>query len=122
MIGFHSIFDFYDCDPRTLDSRPGLEAILREAAEVGGLTVKSSAFYDFQPGGISGTLLLAESHLCIHTWPEANYAAVDCFTCKKDTDMDAVQSVLTRRLGAGRCDRKDFRRGTDVRGASPQEI
>lgn len=54
---------------------------MRDAALAVGATVMSAAFHRYSPQGVSGTLLIAESHLSIHTWPEHGYAAVDIFTC-----------------------------------------
>ena len=54
---------------------------MRAAAEAAGARIISSQFHRFSPLGVSGVVLIAESHLTIHTWPERGYAAVDVFTC-----------------------------------------
>lgn len=120
MIGFHAIFDLYGCDAAALEDRALVEQTLLDAAAAGGLTVRDRAFHKFEPGGVSGTLLLAESHLCIHTWPESAYAAVDLFTCKKTTDMDAVEQCLRTMLKARTCRRTDLRRGTEIAAADTE--
>ena len=68
-------------DAALLDDAPYLERLLRDAAERARLTVVSSEFHQFSPHGVTGVLLLAESHVSIHTWPEHAYAAVDVFAC-----------------------------------------
>jgi len=116
MIGFHVILDLYDCNAAALTDKKLVKETLCRAAAKGGLTLLGSVFHEFEPNGVSGALLLAESHLCIHTWPESGYAAVDLFTCKKDTDIDGVEECVKSMLKAGRCRRTDMRRGTEIRG------
>jgi S-adenosylmethionine decarboxylase len=81
------------------------------AAKVAGATIMESAFHRFEPQGVSGTVILAESHLSIHTWPEKGYAAMDFYTCGDHTDPWAAcefaaatlcaKSVLTTELKRG---------------------
>jgi S-adenosylmethionine decarboxylase len=78
--GTHLLLDFWDAcnltDPSLID------AVLREAAAAANATVLHSHFHHFGPdGGVSGVLVLAESHISIHTWPERAFAAVDIFMC-----------------------------------------
>lgn len=78
--GMHLLVDLWGatnlCDPAHID------AALREAAEAAGATILHSHFHHFSPnGGVSGVLVLAESHISIHTWPERDFAAVDIFMC-----------------------------------------
>jgi S-adenosylmethionine decarboxylase len=80
-IGRHLIAEFYGCDRLLLDDVARIERLMLAAAEVVGATVMASAFHRYAPQGVSGTLLIAESHLSIHTWPEHRYAAADIFTC-----------------------------------------
>jgi len=115
MIGLHVIFDFYECPLDILSDRERIEEALRQAALDGGLSLLGSVFHEFEPNGVSGALLLAESHLCIHTWPECGYAAADLFTCKKDTDVAAVEKRLRDCLKAGMCRRYEMQRGTEVK-------
>ena len=78
--GMHLLVDLWGAknltDPATIDSA------LREAAEAAGATILHSHFHHFGPdGGVSGVLVLAESHISIHTWPERDFAAIDIFMC-----------------------------------------
>ncbi len=80
-LGRHLIAELYDCDRARIDDVAVVERCLRAAAERVGATVVAGAFHRYAPQGVSGTLLIAESHLSIHTWPEHGYVAADIFTC-----------------------------------------
>jgi S-adenosylmethionine decarboxylase len=80
-IGRHLIAEYYDCPAAIINDVELVSAHLRAAAEVVGATIVSEAFHRYAPQGVSGTLLIAESHLSVHTWPEVGYVAVDIFTC-----------------------------------------
>ena len=78
--GMHLLVDLWGasnlCDPEFIDRA------LREAAEAAGATILHGHFHHFSPnGGVSGVLVLAESHISIHTWPERDFAAIDIFMC-----------------------------------------
>ncbi len=85
-LGRHVLVEFYGCDSQALNQKDQLEAMMRRAAEESGATVVSTAFHLFNPHGVSGVVVIAESHLTIHTWPEYGYAAVDLFTCGDSVD------------------------------------
>lgn len=85
-LGRHVLVEFYGCDPEVLNQKAQLEDMMRSAAEESGATVVSTAFHLFNPHGVSGVVVIAESHLTIHTWPEYGYAAVDLFTCGDSVD------------------------------------
>jgi S-adenosylmethionine decarboxylase len=89
----------------------GIQTMMITAAKAARATVMESAFHRFEPQGVSGTVILAESHLSIHTWPEKGYAAMDFYTCGDHTDpwlacghaaksLDAT-SVLTTEIKRG---------------------
>ncbi len=80
-LGRHLIAEYYDCDPAVLDDVDAVGKHMHAAAAAVGATVVGAVFHRYQPQGVSGTLLIAESHLSVHTWPEARYVAVDIFTC-----------------------------------------
>ena len=97
--GRHVILDVYKADRELLDDPVRLRTLLYEAAQVAGANVKGEHFEKFHPQGVTGVLVLAESHLTIHTYPEYSYAAVDCFTCGRDCDPLAACVHLVERLG-----------------------
>jgi S-adenosylmethionine decarboxylase len=80
-LGTHTLADLYGCDRTILDDAQAIRAILVEAALRCGATIVDSCFHRFSPQGISGVVVIAESHLAVHTWPEHDYAAIDLFTC-----------------------------------------
>jgi len=98
-IGRHLIAEYYDCDRAIIDDVQAVGSHLRAAAEEVGATIVSEAFHRYAPQGVSGTLLIAESHLSIHTWPEVGYVAVDIFTCG-GLDPRPGFRLLEGRLGA----------------------
>ena len=98
-LGRHLLAEFYGCERGVLDDVEAVAAMLRDAAREVGATIVAEAFHRYEPHGVSGTLLIAESHLSVHTWPEHGYVAVDIFTCG-GLDPRAGFALLTRRLGA----------------------
>jgi len=80
-LGRHFLLELKDCDRDLLNDLDSLKKLLKEAAVECGAEVLGDSFHHFSPQGISGVVVIAESHLFIHTWPEHGYAAVDIFTC-----------------------------------------
>jgi S-adenosylmethionine decarboxylase len=80
-LGTHLLVELRDCNSKLLNDLKKVEDILVAAAKEAKATVIESRFHKFSPFGISGVVVIAESHLTIHTWPEYGYAAVDVFTC-----------------------------------------
>lgn len=85
-LGRHILVEFNGCSPEVLDDVTVIEASMVEAARKAGATVIQSTFHHFSPFGVSGVVVIQESHLAIHTWPEYGYAAVDLFTCGDTVD------------------------------------
>ena len=80
-IGRHLIAEYYGCDFDVINNVEYVKTHMCEAANKIGATVLGEKFHQFEPQGVSGTVVIAESHLSIHTWPEKGYVAVDIFTC-----------------------------------------
>ncbi len=80
-LGRHILVEFFGCSADILNDVPLIESSMVGAATDAGATVISSVFHHFSPFGVSGVVVIQESHLAIHTWPEYRYAAVDLFTC-----------------------------------------
>ncbi|MGL1934087.1 MAG: adenosylmethionine decarboxylase [Fibrobacterales bacterium] len=110
-LGRHSIVEFYDCTFEALCDHAVLEQQMVTAAEKSGATVVSSNFHTFNPYGVSGVVVIAESHLTIHTWPEHNYAAVDIFTCGSTLEASHAIDYLTSVLGSSRVTTEELKRG-----------
>ena len=80
-LGKHLLLELKDCNRETLNDLSLLKTMLNQAAAEAGATILGDSFHQFEPQGVSGVIIIAESHLFIHTWPECGYAAVDIFTC-----------------------------------------
>ena len=81
------------------------------AAVDSGATVLGESFHHFSPQGVSGVVVIAESHLSIHTWPEYGYAAVDIFTCGTSVEPEKAAEVLIEKLGAKNHSLMEIQRG-----------
>ncbi len=107
--GMHLLVDLWGAS--RLDNPEHIDAHLREAAIVAGATILHSHFHHFTPnGGVSGVVVLAESHISIHTWPERDFAAVDIFMCGA-CDPHLAIAVLQRAFSPARIDVDEKRRG-----------
>lgn len=80
-LGTHLLVELKECNPEILKNSERVKNAMLSAAKECGATIIDSSFREFSPFGISGVVVIAESHLTIHTWPEYRYAAVDIFTC-----------------------------------------
>jgi spermidine synthase len=85
-LGRHILVEFSGCNAEVLNDVSVIERSMIEAAQIAGATVINSTFHHFSPWGVSGVVVIQESHLAIHTWPEYRYAAVDLFTCGDSVD------------------------------------
>lgn len=85
-LGRHILVEFFGCKPEIMNDVATIEKGMVDAATEAGATVINSTFHHFSPYGVSGVVVIQESHLAIHTWPEYQYAAVDLFTCGDDVD------------------------------------
>ena len=85
-LGRHILAEFSGCDRVLLNDLPAIEAILKEAARQSRATIVDTVFHRYNPHGLSGVVVIAESHISIHTWPEYGYAAADFFTCGEQVD------------------------------------
>ncbi|QEO17176.1 adenosylmethionine decarboxylase [Acetobacter vaccinii] len=107
--GTHLLVDMWGA--KNLDDPERIDQTLREAALTAGATILHSHFHHFTPnGGVSGVVVLAESHISIHTWPERNFAAVDIFMCGA-CDPHMAIPVMQRLFQAKRLDVSEERRG-----------
>lgn len=80
-LGKQILVEFYECNKDILVDSEAIRNAMVEACVIGKATVVADTFHSFSPFGVSGVVVIAESHVAIHTWPEYGYAAVDIFTC-----------------------------------------
>ncbi len=88
-----------NCDKEMLNDLGSIKGTMLTAANEAGATVLGESFHRFNPHGISGVVIIAESHLFIHTWPEYGYAAADIFTCGNSVHPEKAAQILIRKLG-----------------------
>jgi S-adenosylmethionine decarboxylase len=112
-LGKHIVCELSGCDPAALTDVDSIHAMMISAAKAARATIMESAFHRFEPQGVSGTVILAESHLSIHTWPEKGYAAMDFYTCGDHTDPWLACEVAAEALKAKSVLTTEFRRGIE---------
>ncbi|MEO1366970.1 MAG: adenosylmethionine decarboxylase [Acidobacteriota bacterium] len=110
-LGHQLLLDLAGVARHRLDDLDRLRSVLVEAASSAGATVVEERFHRFEPHGVSGVLILAESHLAIHTWPELGTAAVDVFTCGDATLTSRVADRVEASLQPEVARRQHFERG-----------
>jgi S-adenosylmethionine decarboxylase proenzyme len=111
VLGHQILIEMYGCDARILTDSAMLESTVTRAATEAGATVVNTVFHNFAPSGISGAVIIAESHITVHTWPEFSYAAVDVFTCGETIDARAVMALLVKFFAARDYAARSFDRG-----------
>lgn len=109
-LGIHILVEYYNCNKEILKNVEIIEQSMLTAAKESKATIVESVFHQFNPWGVSGAVIIAESHLTIHTWPEHAYAAVDLFTCG-DIDYEVGLNTLKVFLESKRCEVKKMFRG-----------
>ena len=118
-LGRHLLLELFDCDVEAINNLDAVKTVLVEAARRARATIVDVIFHEFNPFGISGVVVIAESHLSIHTWPEYRYAAVDIFSCGSMLQPDKAVAYLVEQFGAERMSIVELRRGVQVRGSVP---
>ena len=108
-LGRHLLLELFDCDSEAINSLNIVKTSMVEAAKRAQATIVDVVFHEFNPFGISGVVVIAESHLAIHTWPEAGFVTVDVYVCNYTTDNTAKAQRLFEALeGALKPARKRF--------------
>jgi S-adenosylmethionine decarboxylase len=97
-LGSHLLIDLWGVPVGLLDDLDGLRQVIEKSARAGGATVIESHFHRFNPQGVSGVVILAESHVAIHTWPEIGFVAGDVFTCGEPEICRSIVDNLVARL------------------------
>jgi S-adenosylmethionine decarboxylase proenzyme len=110
-LGRHILAEFFQCDSEILNDTSKIEKLMCDAAEKCGATIVESVFHTFNPFGVSGVVVIQESHLAIHTWPEYGYAAVDVFTCGDTVDPWVAAEYLKESLASREVTTVELTRG-----------
>lgn len=112
-VGHHYIVEASGCDPDVIGKVERVEQILVAAAEAAKVQIWSISFHRFNPGGVSGVVVISESHLSVHTWPELRYVALDIFTCGDDARPEAAVTSALKQFGAGNVHITEVTRGLE---------
>jgi len=113
-LGRHLLVELMDCDREVLNDLDLLRDAMLTAAIKCGAVILGDSFHRFSPQGVSGVVVIAESHLSVHTWPEYGYAAVDVFTCGTTVNPQIAAEVLIEKLGSGNHSLTEIKRGVLV--------
>lgn len=111
ILGRHLIVEYTGCNRDILDNLEQLEKALTGAVRKAGATIVKATFHRYNPQGVSGVVVIAESHMSIHTWPEYGYAAVDFFTCGDECDPKLAHEHMMKALECDSADVKELKRG-----------
>ena len=111
VLGIQLMLELKQCNPQLLDDLPYIKDTLTLAADEVGAHVVGESFHQFDPHGVTGILAIAESHICIHTWPEHGYAAVDVFTCGTSFEPRRAAQILIERLESKESSLTELKRG-----------
>ncbi len=109
--GYHLMMELFGCDPEKINSRKFLHLLVKNAVKQAGLTNLGSRFHQFDPQGVTGFTLLAQSHISLHTWPEYGYLVLDIFTCGDQKQADSLADQFLKRLRPARINRQVVRKG-----------
>lgn len=110
-LAHHTLIEYHDCDAGLLRDSAALRPLLLDAVRRGGGTIVTDLFHQFSPHGVSGVIVITESHVAIHTWPEHAFAAVDVFSCGESLDHTAIRDTIATALGSARVESRAFARG-----------
>ncbi len=110
-LGRHLLLELFDCDPDAIRTVETVKAVLVEAAKRANATIVDTVFHEFNPFGVSGVVVIAESHLSVHTWPEYGYAAVDIFSCSQAMSPEVAAAYCVEQFGARRSSVVEMPRG-----------
>ena len=110
-LGKHLIAELYDCDEKILSNVSEIENQMSKAAIECGATIVASTFHHFSPHGVSGMIIISESHLAIHTWPEYKYVSLDIYTCGNSVDPWIAFHNLKDAFKSKRQEAVEYKRG-----------
>ncbi|AYD40302.1 S-adenosylmethionine decarboxylase proenzyme [Clostridium fermenticellae] len=110
-LGRHILAEIYGCSSEILNNKEFIEKLMVDSALKAGAEVREVAFHKFSPQGVSGVVIISESHLTIHTWPELGYAAVDVFTCGNRINPWNACNYMTEKLNAKNMTATEVKRG-----------
>lgn len=111
VLGKHLLVEYYGCDLKAINDPAVVREAIILAAKCADATIIDDVVHQFSPHGISGVVIIAESHLAIHTWPDYQFASVDIFTCNGKMNTDLAIHCLKEKLGAEKMSVTEIERG-----------
>ncbi len=110
-VGYNLFADMYNCDAQLLDDIRYLRRLLKESAEAGNMHVVKVLFHRYSPQGITGLVIVKESHIALHTWPEYAFASIDIFLCGDNSDPYKTLKYIENGLRPSTVITKSIERG-----------
>lgn len=110
-LGIHYLAECHNCDPELIYNAVFIESLLNSTAKHCNATIVDSKFHHFEPYGVSGVVIIEESHFHVHTWPEHGYAAIDLFTCDLSLDFKKAIEHLEEKLACSPIKYQTLKRG-----------
>ncbi len=110
-LGKHLLIELYDCDSKILNDVRKVEEVMAAAAKKAKAHIVDVVFHAYNPQGVSGVVVIAESHLAIHTWPEYGFASVDVYTCGEDINPWIAYDYIEKKLKSKNATTIEMRRG-----------
>jgi S-adenosylmethionine decarboxylase len=117
-LGHHYIVEGSGCSAEVISRVEAVEQIMVRAAEVANVQVWAISFHRFSPNGVSGVVVISESHLSVHTWPEEGYVALDIYTCGEKAKPEAAVQHALKAFGASNMHITEVTRGLDEKDKS----
>lgn len=110
-LGRHLIIELYDCNPKNISDVKRVEEVMLAATNAIRAKIVDTIFHTFTPYGVSGIIVIAESHLAIHTWPEYKFASIDVYTCGKKINPWRAYKILEKGFEAKSANAMEMKRG-----------
>lgn len=110
-LGYQLTIDFYNCNEEVINSVSTITKILEKGAKMMHLSIVDTVIHEFSPIGISGVVVIKESHIAVHTWPEYGYVSLDFFTCNQSYPLDDGIAWIKEKLGASKIEKSESQRG-----------
>jgi len=111
VLGIHLMLELRQCNPELLNDLSYIKDAMVKVAKDVGAHIVGESFHKFSPQGVTGVLAIAESHICIHTWPEYAYAAADIFTCGDSFEPKKAADALIEKLESKDSSIVEYKRG-----------
>ncbi len=114
VLGYQTLIELHGCNSKKINNSTLVEVTLLEAAKIANLTVVNTTIHSFSPIGVSGVIVIEESHIAIHTWPEHNYVALDFFTCNDSYNLQEAITFIKGEFEAKTIEQNTIKRGCNL--------